>query len=370
MFGDTSKQISIEQFPRLFFYKMFIWGTMDYKKHTMNKRFFLQTVIMLLMAVQVQAQEPSKGSNMWNVNLSYDFALKSGNRGIIGFQPEYGHYFTDQCYVGLGTGILTNDKIKSWAIPLFLRAEFDFPSKGSIPYFSVQGGYDFSVSNDGDGSFRINPSIGVKMPISNTTMLNLGFGYTRTISDGYGADYLGLKAGIIFGTQGRGLSNFFKKFDYGIELEGYSSVTLDQSNASWNEDIKYSSIYGFRFSMLYPIFNRFFFGPSIGAGLLKDSSCDGDEGNEVYLDLALRAKYKVTQIAINDKIYPFALIDFGYAPGYADFVVRVYPAVGLAYQVGKKSSVDISVGYSKIAVDGWDEVESKGALRLAIGYNF
>jgi hypothetical protein len=311
---------------------------------------------------------------MWNVNFSYDFALKSGYSGVIAFQPEFGHYFSDQCYVGLGTGVLTDDKVDSWSIPLFLRAEFDFPSKDLIPYFSVQGGYDFSLSDTeySSGCFRINPSIGVKLPLSSTTMLNLGFGYTRTIYNGSGIDYLGLKAGLAFGTQGRGLSHFFKKMNYSIELEGYSKV--DSGELDNMERIQYSSIYGVRFSMLYPISKQFGLGPSVGIGQLKDSETyrgDTDSTNEIYLDLAVRAKYKVTQIALNDKIYPFAQIDFGIAPGYADFVPRVNPAVGLSYQVGKKSSADISVGYSRIGVETEEcHTKGKGSLRVAIGYSF
>jgi hypothetical protein len=341
----------------------------------MNKRFFLLTVIGLMMTAMAWGQAPTKGSNMWNVNFSYDFALKSGYSGVIAFQPEFGHYFTDQCYVGLGTGVLTDDKVNSWSIPLFLRAEFDFPSKDLIPYFSVQGGYDFSLSDTeySSGCFRINPSIGVKLPLSSTTMLNLGFGYTRTIYNGSGIDYLGLKAGFAFGTQGRGLSKYLKKVSYGVELETYSKVKSEESES--DNQTQYSSIYGVRFSMLFPITKQFGLGPSVGVGMLKDFYSyrgDTDSTNEVYGSFAVRAKYNVTQVAINDKIYPFVQVDFGCAPAYCETLEpRIYPAVGVSYKVGKKSSADISVGYSEIPVDRDDGItEGKGSLRLAIGYSF
>jgi hypothetical protein len=345
-------------------------GTMESYIYTM-KRFFFLAMITLLAAFSAKGQTPSKGSNQWNINLSYDFALKSGYAGMIGIQPEFGHYFADQVYLGAGTGVVADDKFKSVAIPLFLRAEYDWNTQGSIlPYLSVQAGYDISLNSESSSSgyYRINPSIGVKLPLSNTSLLNLGFGYTRTISSGYGTNYLGLKAGIIFDTQGKGLANFFNKFDYTAELEGYTNVTLDQSEASWDEDIKYSSIYGVRFAMLYRIDKQFSVGPSIGIGRMTDSSADS---GEAYIDLTLRAKYKINQIAINDKLYPFAQLDCGWSPNtFADSAFRLNPAVGVSYQFSQKHSIDFSVGYTKIAIDGWDEVESKGALRFAVGYNF
>jgi hypothetical protein len=348
----------------------------------MIKRLFLFALVVFMMTFNVTGQTFTKGTNVWNVNLSYDYALKSGYSGIIGVQPEFGRYFTDQCYVGLGTGIMTSDKMDSWAIPLFLRTEFDFSTTGSLtPYFSIQGGYDISSSS---GSGRVNPSFGVKIPWTSNTTLNIGFGYTHTFSDGSGADYLGLKAGVTFASKGKDspIVKFFKRMEYGFELETYTSVSSTQENAGYEKTTKYSSIFGARYTMLYPIGSHVACGLTLGGGFYDETGHDSwgytqDWGKTWYLDLTIRGKYKMTQLAImKNKLYPIVQLDLGYAPWLcfttgdvnADF--QLNPAVGLAYKVGKEGVFDLTLGYSSISVDGFMEEESKGALRVALGYSF
>jgi hypothetical protein len=326
----------------------------------MIRRLFLLSVAILMTAFSVNGQPFSKGMNVWNMNLSYDFALKSGNLGGFRFQPEYGHYFTDQCYVGLGTGCSVNEKFKSWSIPIFLRAEFNLAASGElIPFVSMQAGYDISCSSN-PGNGRINPAVGVKIPWTDNTMLNLAFGYTRSISNGSGDDFLGVKAGVTFGASAAG--NFFRRFNYGIEVETYTSV---KSEDEWGNVSKYSSIYGFRYIMLYPVSSRFDMGVTLGLGRYKDYYGRGGDAT-----MTIRAKYKATQYALTENIYPFAQLDYGLAPwfyGYSPDKVKFAPALGLSYKISEKRSVDLTFGYSSLLVDGdsW-----KGSLRMALGYSF
>lgn len=68
--------------------------------------------------------------------LGYDFGLKSHQGGLFTFQPEIGKYFSDQFYLGVGTGIVTDDKFDSQMLPVFARGEFDFPVTEKLtPFF-------------------------------------------------------------------------------------------------------------------------------------------------------------------------------------------------------------------------------------------
>ena len=85
-------------------------------------------------------------------------------------------------------------------LPVFARGEFDFPVTEKLtPFFSLQAGYDFGTH--ANGSIRINPAVGVKLPLSSKADFNLSFGYTRfkkTCDGSNSADYLGFKTGVSF----------------------------------------------------------------------------------------------------------------------------------------------------------------------------
>ena len=189
------------------------------------KKIFL-FVIASVWTLGMSAQKDVKGTTEFGINLGYDFGLQSGGGGYFSLQPEFGKHFSNQFYLGVGTGAYVDDKFNSVSIPAFVRAQVDFPMKGITPYFSLQGGYDFFTSGEGTGWGRINPSIGVKVPVSKNVDFNVGFGYTRTIMDGGGMDMLGFKAGLSFNSNGSGFSQFLKTLDYSIELEAYTPMTV------------------------------------------------------------------------------------------------------------------------------------------------
>lgn len=79
-----------------------------------------------------------------------------------------------------------------------------------------------------------------------------------------------------------------------------------------------------------------------------------------------RGRYKARQLAISDNVYPFAQLDMGVA-AYYDFSFTVNPAVGVAFDTSGGHSFEVSAGYNTVMVD---EGESKGSLRIAVGYTF
>lgn len=98
------------------------------------KRVILTTIVAFLLCSNMSARK--NGSFELGGTLGYDFGLKSHQGGLFNFQPEIGKYFSDQFYLGVGTGIVTDDKFDSQMLPVFARGEFDFPVTEKLtPFF-------------------------------------------------------------------------------------------------------------------------------------------------------------------------------------------------------------------------------------------
>lgn len=338
------------------------------------KKIFL-FVIASVWALGMSAQKDVKGTTEFGINLGYDFGLQSGGGGFFSLQPEFGKHFSNQFYLGVGTGAYVDDKFNSVSIPAFVRAQVDFPMKGITPYVSLQGGYDFFTSGEGTGWGRINPSIGVKVPVSKNVDFNLGFGYTRTIMDGGGMDMLGFKAGLSFNSNGSGFSKFLKTLDYSIELEAHTPMTVTEKESNETNKNKCTNMIGARFSALAPLpVQNLYAGLSVGVGRYTEKDIwytnDGRHSNyeesSIYLNAMARVKYKAKQIAIADRVYPFVQIDAGLDALY-DAIFSVQPAVGVSIATKGDHSIDVSLGY---ATKRLDYEQNKGCMRIAVGYTF
>jgi hypothetical protein len=361
----------------------------------MKKKVLMLLAVVVLAVGNAVAQTDSRmGSNEWRFNLSYDFGLKSGSKGLIGIKPEFGHYFADNVYLGIGTGVIGVDNFNSVSIPIFGHIEYDFSTSNNVvPYFSVQGGYDFNVSEGGGGAGEINPSIGIKFPIGKNTDMNLGLGYTRTIAKGgYGADYAGVKAGFIFDTAGRGLANFFKKADYSAEFEYYtSSMDYLEDEELPDNPTKYKyTLYGVRLDALFRVAKNFSIGPSIGIGKCNETekrdyyeyvAWNGrtvsvypvdEKYNGIYGSLMVRFRYDVRQISILNNLHPYACIDAGFPPiaEYLGNAFSIIPSVGVSYDLNNGGAFNLSIGYAKFHNDEWEDDITGNALRIALGYKF
>ena len=323
-----------------------------------------------MLCLSVSAQEGKKGTNEFNFSVGYDFGLKKGQGGLVTFQPEYGRNFTDLFYLGVGTGLVADDKFDAFSIPVFLRAEVDFTTGKLRPFFSLQGGYDINVDG-GNGCVRLNPMVGVKVPLTNTVDFNVGFGYTRTIANGRGMDYLGFKAGVNFNSQGRGFVRFLKKVDYNVELETYTPVSFKYDDG--NKE-KFTGFFGINLAATAPLpLENLYAGVSVGFGRYTDKyeyeGMDEEKSSEVYLNAGVRVRYKVKQLMFADKIYPFAQLDMGLG-GVYEFSFVANPAIGLSFMTGRKESVDVTLGYTTMALGDEFDTMRKGSLRIAVGYTF
>ena len=320
------------------------------------KKIFL-FVIASVWALGMSAQKDVKGTTEFGINLGYDFGLQSGGGGFFSLQPEFGKHFSNQFYLGVGTGAYVDDKFNSVSIPAFVRAQVDFPMKGITPYVSLQGGYDFFTSGEGTGWGRINPSIGVKVPVSKNVDFNVGFGYTR------------------FNSNGRGFSQFLKSLDYSVELEAHTPMTVTAEESNETDKVKFTNMIGARFSALAPLpVENLYAGLSVGVGRFTEKNTfDNHSGIQenfdesgIYVNAMARVKYKAKQIAIADRVYPFAQVDAGVDALY-DAIFSVQPAVGVSIATKGDHSIDVSLGY---ATKRLDYEQNKGCMRIAVGYTF
>lgn len=326
---------------------------------------------MLLFAQEATGEIKEKSGREFSINLGYHIGLDKGSFGLFTLQPEYGKHFNERFYFGGGTGLLVDDHFDAVSIPLFIRTEVDFPLNKITPYISLQGGYDLSV-NGGTNWIRINPAVGFRTPISRTVAFNMNLGYTHVIpKHGKNLNFLGVNAGFSFDSSGKGFKKFLRKLDYNLELEANTPVKNRYKQDNRTSEDKYKGIIGGRISILGPMpLENLYAGVSLGAGRFKEEYTDDvdspsqhdyyDDYSDVYISVMARARYKIKQLSITDRLYPFGQIDFGLCGFESHFSVN--PTIGLSYMTTKKQSIDLSVGYSQF--------NGLSGMRLSLGYTF
>ena len=331
----------------------------------------------------VMAQD-DKSKSEFRVRVGYDFSVDKGGGGTFSLLPEIGWNLSDQFYLGIVSGVLTSEKFKNPSIPVFVHPEFSFNVPGKItPFIGLEGGITVDTKKIEDHgsdivSGAISPMIGIKTPIGRNTDFSLSFGYTRSITsgEGSGGNSLGFKAGINFGSNGKGFKSVVGNCMQSIEIE---TLTAAEDKGDEGTYYKRQGFLGARYSFLFPIIDNLYLGPSVGVGLQKYeygySGKEDDSSTQVYYYVLARARYTVKQLTFAKKFYPFAQVEGGIG-GFNDAFFAYNAAVGISYEVSSKHSIDLSIGYNTAGVEqvvGYrehgDDV-TKGVLRLALGYTF
>ena len=335
----------------------------------------------------VSAQS-EKCKSEFRINLGYEFGLKKGNGGMFAVHPEVGWNLSEQFYLGIVTGVETDEKFKYLSIPIYIHPEVSFDVPGKItPFFGIEGGCVINTQSVSDHANNevtgsINPMIGIRTPIGKHTDFSLSFGYKRTIVLGGGGDYLGFKAGVNFGCHGTGFKRFMNNSLQSIEVETMSySGKSEYSGSKYIETERVKAVFGLHYSILFPIIDNLYLGPSIAVGICKEEydwhrieqDPEPSHQTDPYGYVLARARYQVKQLTFAKKFYPFAQVEAGLGI-FSGTSFACNAAVGISYEVGSDNSIDLSVGYNTVAVEkaGDDDggVENKGALRLALGYTF
>ena len=135
-----------------------------------------------------EAIQGSRGSSTNNSG------LKVGYKGLVelGYQIGTGDFGLDRIklniingyqinpYIsmGVGTGMRYYHEEEIALIPIFADIRVNFVQSYVSPYLSIGVGYSLDATYDfkGAGSM-INPTIGANFKVSDTSMLNVGFGY-------------------------------------------------------------------------------------------------------------------------------------------------------------------------------------------------
>ncbi|MGE6218969.1 outer membrane beta-barrel protein [Nubsella zeaxanthinifaciens] len=84
----------------------------------------------------------------------------------------------------------------SGAIPLKAGAKYFFAGKF---YGQAEVGAAISTDEDGGTAFSYAPGIGLNLPISEKTIVDLGIRYENWRKDGIGSSFFGLRAAVAFG---------------------------------------------------------------------------------------------------------------------------------------------------------------------------
>lgn len=188
-------------------------------------------------------------------------------------------------------------------------------------------------------------------------------------------DMLGFKAGLSFNSNGSGFSQFLKSLDYSIELEAHTPMTVTAEESNETDKVKFTNMIGARFSALAPLpVENLYAGLSVGVGRSTEKHIfDNHNGIQenfdesgIYVNAMARVKYKAKQIAIADRVYPFAQVDAG-VDAMFDAIFSVQPAVGVSIATKGDHSIDVSLGY---ATKRLDYEQNKGCMRIAVGYTF
>lgn len=106
----------------------------------------------------------------------FGFGLNSGS--VIGLQTVNGILLSPNLFIGLGVGLdRYNTNTQFNMIPIFLDFKYYFNNNNVSPFFNASGGYSPSITSGNSGGIYVNPSIGLKIAIPNSSSdINISFG--------------------------------------------------------------------------------------------------------------------------------------------------------------------------------------------------
>lgn len=352
---------------------------------------------MLHTTAAVHAAEPQTKGGEKNVRLSYIYfpdATVHHFNGKFDYDYYLNPYFSIGAGIGAGVAFSGNENGVHLNVPVTANLALHLPLKKCAPYVALQGGPTAGMTiADGDAFYTfngyLNPHVGVKIPVGNSTAVDLAVGYVNYGLYNGGSNGIEVKIGMSFGnknkdektraktsnaaekgTKGKtGRSNTDNKFKGGAELEYFTSC-----EGRWGESM--SSMYGVRGFALWSVFT-----PNLYAGIsasvgIANHKIDDEFSNKITKEKTFRfaimprLRYDITEATFAKRINPFAQVDVGYAYNGTNSQFAVEPAVGISIKRDNGQSFDFSVGYlPKLFFDAGNKSKS-GCFRIAAGYTF
>ena len=176
----------------------------------------------------------------FSITTGYDFGLKSGEKGSLPIEVEFGKRFNKSIYWGGGAGISIpmGGKV-SVAVPITTNIKVFFPSSKAnvVPLLMFRAGYQMNTEDIENSSVLLQLMPGLQFPLSTKVDFNLMAGYTRSVmtKGGEGGNSLGIKLGLSF-HQGQAKPKRIlppsegQVFQIGVEPGGV--ISSDMSGAS------------------------------------------------------------------------------------------------------------------------------------------
>lgn len=126
------------------------------------------------------------------VDLGYSLFTSNPEAGTVNLTTTHGYYFSKNVFVGVGTGIhyeFGNEYYDDILyIPVYGDVRFSFPISNKWSMFTdVRVGGNFYTGESSFGLYA-NPSVGVRIPVSNKNGINIAVGY-ETMSYSYEGYY-------------------------------------------------------------------------------------------------------------------------------------------------------------------------------------
>ncbi len=363
----------------------------------MKKSSIIVTALFLQSGI-LYAQKKWTPKNEFNIRVGINAVNGDNNGSIWATQLDYNRYLGKSLSLGIGLGaeFSTRSGEDGVILPIVLRGAYNWHLKNFVPYVSLQTGSSFYIGDDfflfpHYATIFITPSVGIKIPMTPQTALDLSFGYTKCgFDEGY--SYWGVKAGISFGwghSKDKQLTARHEKrqSESGTAKENRTYSQSRHSNFRGGIEGEYlgsnmsgfynniHAMYGVRGYALWNIFTKnLYAGISAGIGLSDHEEWNNSEyyehSHKFKFAIMPRVRYNITEATIAQRIYPFAQVDAGYAYNGTNSQFAVEPAAGISIKTIGSQSVDISVGYlPKIYFYGGDKSES-GCARIAVGYTF
>lgn len=336
----------------------------------------------LLMPTGVDAEDKWQGTATFE-GLNIDV---NGGTPSFGFELGAWRRVHDNVQLGFGVGMTERWDFKgNPSFPLYVGLHAEDFEKSFTPMFDFRLGYSFNTNGMDYSTFFINPMLGVRF---NRFGLAVGYlGGKANMENSSWSSAINLRFTYYFGYHSTKTSNAIKnelsKLNVGAEW------TADISTGPDKYGTKGTSGFGLNVSLLYPVTDKFEVGPMVGfhyVSMAQKVYWAGVTGGEwdnnygdLWLPLALRAKYSLRQISVAGRFYPWVQMDLGGSISTGvDLKSGFYwsPAVGLSYDVrGGRSSIDLGVGYHNLKMSKDIYMDnpgtfSSGVLRISLGYTF
>ncbi len=364
------------------------------------KKFYFFLLIVLSLGGGRAYSQSLKDRWVGTVDFGPVINLQKGGGTSLGVNVAATRQVHEYLNLGAGTGFVESFNFDAGpVIPFFARLHAEKTNASFSPFLTFDMGYYLNTENTNYGGFMFNPTLGVRFGD-----ILCGVGYLGVVHNGVGS-HLNIRLGYAFGAHRSNtpVDKALRKLEFAVDF-GVSFTGNLYSETYEFEDKTYNVAYGYypspsvNLALLYPVTDHFDAGLMIGfhyfVQKFKTNGLPQAEAEEEFINrssvlsipLALRFKYKFSNILIAKRFYPFAQLDLGFATYTKSKVIgedvltankqfHYAPCVGLSYDVaGGKHSVDLGLSYYskkfKVTDDEGKHTINRGVFRVAVGYTF